>query len=148
MFEPKKILVPTDFSEFSDKALESAVDVAKKENATIEFLHVISVIQTCSVDYCFDQQTLDMLEKNSINASMDQMKKEIDRVPGASSVQIETVIRKGTPYEEILNEQKEKKIDLIVIGSHGKTGLIHHLMGSVAERVMRGAKCPVLLAKI
>jgi nucleotide-binding universal stress UspA family protein len=89
-----------------------------------------------------------MLEKNSINASMDQMKKEIDRVPGASSVQIETVIRKGTPYEEILNEQKEKKIDLIVIGSHGKTGLIHHLMGSVAERVMRGAKCPVLLAKI
>jgi nucleotide-binding universal stress UspA family protein len=47
-----------------------------------------------------------------------------------------------------LNEQKEKKIDLIVIGSHGKTGLIHHLMGSVAERVMRGAKCPVLLAKI
>ncbi|HNQ63077.1 MAG TPA: universal stress protein [Syntrophorhabdaceae bacterium] len=148
MFEPKKILVPTDFSEFSDKALESAVDVAKKENATIELLHVISVIQTCSVDYCFDQQTLDMLEKNSINASMDQMKKEIDRVPGASSVQIETVIRKGTPYEEILNEQKEKKIDLIVIGSHGKTGLIHHLMGSVAERVMRGAKCPVLLAKI
>jgi len=144
----KKILVPTDFSEFSDKALESAVDVAKKENATIELLHVISVIQTCSVDYCFDQQTLDMLEKNSINASMDQMKKEIDRVPGASSVQIETVIRKGTPYEEILNEQKEKKIDLIVIGSHGKTGLIHHLMGSVAERVMRGAKCPVLLAKI
>ncbi|HOS59303.1 MAG TPA: universal stress protein, partial [Syntrophorhabdaceae bacterium] len=87
MFEPKKILVPTDFSEFSDKALESAVDVAKKENATIELLHVISVIQTCSVDYCFDQQTLDMLEKNSINASMDQMKKEIDRVPGASSVQ-------------------------------------------------------------
>ena len=148
MFEPKKILVPTDFSEFSDKALESAVDVAKKENATSELLHVISVIQTCSVDYCFDQQTLDMLEKNSINASMDQMKKEIDRVPGASSVQIETVIRKGTPYEEILNEQKEKKIDLIVIGSHGKTGLIHHLMGSVAERVMRGAKCPVLLAKI
>jgi len=148
MFEPKKILVPTDFSEFSDKALESAVDIAKKENATIELLHVISVIQTCSVDYCFDQQTLDMLEKNSINASMDQMKKEIDRVPGASSVQIETVIRKGTPYEEILNEQKEKKIDLIVIGSHGKTGLIHHLMGSVAERVMRGAKCPVLLAKI
>ena len=53
-------------------------------------------------------------------------------------------IKTGVPYEEILKEQQEKKADLIVIASHGRTGLLHHL-GSVADKVMRSAKCPVLL---
>jgi len=147
MFAPKKILVPTDFSGYSDKALENAIDIAKKENAAIEILHVIDIVQTCSVDYCFEQQILDRLEENSTSASKEQIAKQIDRIPGAKSVPITTVIRKGTPYEEILKEQVEKKIDLIVIASHGKTGLTHYLMGSVAEKVTKGAKCPVLLVK-
>jgi universal stress protein A len=147
MFAPKTILVPTDFSEYSDKALEIAVDIAKKENAAIEFIHIIAVIQTCAVDYCFDQQTLDQLEENSANASKEQMAKQIDRIPGAKSISITTVIRKGVPYEEIVKEQIEKKIDLIVIASHGMTGLLHYLIGSVAEKVMKGAKCPVLLVR-
>ena len=147
MFAPKQILVPTDFSGYSDKALENAIDIAKKENATIEILHVIDIVQTCSVDYCFDQQTLDQIEENSTSASKEQIAKQIDRIPGAKSVSITTVIRKGTPYEEILKEEVEKKIDLIIIASHGKTGLMHYLIGSVAGKVIKGAKCPVLLVK-
>jgi nucleotide-binding universal stress UspA family protein len=56
-------------------------------------------------------------------------------------------VRSGIPYEEILKEQQERKADLIVIASHGRTGLLKSLIGSVAERVMREAKCPVLLVR-
>lgn len=147
MFTPKKILVPTDFSEFSDAALNYAIDIAKKSGAKLYLLHVIGVIQTCAVDYCFDQPTLDALEKKSETSALDMMKKQLALFPEASGVDIETDIKQGVPYEEILAEQKNKDIDLIVMSSHGKTGLLHHLMGSVAERVMKKAGCPVLLIR-
>jgi nucleotide-binding universal stress UspA family protein len=56
-------------------------------------------------------------------------------------------VKKGTPYEEILKDQMEKNIDLIVIASHGTTGLLNYFMGSVADKVTKGAKCPVLLLR-
>jgi nucleotide-binding universal stress UspA family protein len=56
-------------------------------------------------------------------------------------------VKSGTPYEEILKEQQERKADLIVIASHGRTGILKSLLGTVAERVMREAKCPVLLVR-
>jgi len=56
-------------------------------------------------------------------------------------------VKSGTPYEEILKEQQERKADLIVIASHGRTGILKSFIGSVAERVMREAKCPVLLVR-
>ncbi|MEN6616402.1 MAG: universal stress protein [Syntrophorhabdus sp.] len=147
MFAPKKILVPTDFSEYSDAALNYAIDVAKKTGAKLYVLHVIGVIQTCAVDYCFDQSTLDSLEKKSEDSALDMMKKQLALFADASAMDIETDIKQGVPYEEILAMQKEKGIDLIVMSSHGKTGLLHHLMGSVAERVMKKAGCPVLLIR-
>jgi nucleotide-binding universal stress UspA family protein len=147
MFAPKKILVPTDFSKFSTNALKQAVDIAKQHKSRIYLLHVIGIIQTCVVDYCFDKATIDQLEQKSSDSSRSMMEKQIKKAVKGEGVEIIPVIRKGTPYEEILQEQQEKKIDLIVIASHGSTGLLHHLMGSVAAKVTKGAKCPVLLAK-
>jgi nucleotide-binding universal stress UspA family protein len=147
MFAPKKILVPTDFSKFSTNALKQAVDIAKQHKSKIYLLHVIGIIQTCVVDYCFDKATIDQLEQKSIGSSDAMMEKQIKKAVKSEGVEIIPVVRKGTPYEEILKEQQEKKIDLIVIASHGSTGLLHHLMGSVAAKVTKGAKCPVLLAK-
>jgi universal stress protein A len=143
----KKILVPTDFSKFSDKALKQAVEMAKQNKAKIYLLHVVGVVQQCAVDYCLDQQTIDALDKKSIKSSEDMMQKQIKKVVNSRDVEIISYVVKGTPYHEILKEQEDKKIDLIVIATHGRTGLIGHLLGSVAEKVVRHAKCPVFLVR-
>ena len=75
------------------------------------------------------------------------MQKQINKVFKSKDVEVVSDVKKGTPYEEILKEQQSKKMDLIVIASHGKTGLLSHLIGSVAEKVARGAKCPVMLVR-
>lgn len=147
MFAPKKILVPTDFSKFSDEALKQAYDIAKQYKAKIYLLHVIGVVQTCAVDYCLDDQTIRALDEKSLKFSEDMMQKQIKKVFKAKDVEVVSDVKKGTPYEEILKEQQSKKMDLIVIASHGKTGLLSHLIGSVAEKVARGAKCPVMLVR-
>ena len=147
MFSPKAILVPTDFSDYSDKALRQAADIAKQHKSRIYLFHVVGLIQQCTIDYCLDSQIVNDLEKKSIDSSKKMMQAQINKVPDAKSVEIITDVRQGTPYEEILKEQVKKKIDLIVIASHGKTGLLHHLMGSVADKVTKGARCPVLLVK-
>jgi nucleotide-binding universal stress UspA family protein len=147
MFAPKKILVPTDFSKFSDNALKQAYDIAKQFRAKIYLLHVIEVVQTCSIDYCLDDQTLRALDEKSLAFSEKMMQKQINKVSKSKDVEVVSDVKKGTPYEEILKEQQSKKVDLIVIASHGKTGLLSHLIGSVAEKVARGAKCPVMLVR-
>lgn len=143
----KKILVPTDFSRFSDNALKQAVEMAKQNKAKIYLLHVIGVVQMCTVDYCLDKQTIDTIDKKSIKSSEDMAQKQIKRVVHSKDVEIIPYVKKGTPYEEILKEQEDKKINLIVIATHGRTGLMSYLLGSVAEKIVRHAKCPVFLVR-
>jgi nucleotide-binding universal stress UspA family protein len=143
----KKILVPTDFSKFSDNALKQAVEMAKQNKAKIYLLHVIGVVQMCTVDYCLDQQTIDALDKKSVKSSEDMAQKQIKRVVHSKDVEIISYVKKGTPYEEILKEQEDKKINLIVIATHGRTGLMSYLLGSVAEKVVRHARCAVFLVR-
>lgn len=147
MFSPKRILVPTDFSQYSDRAVSIAIDIAKQNGARIYLLHVVGIIQTCAVDYCFDQGTLDALEKKGSDSAVGLIRQQLEKFPQAKSVEIITDVRKGTPYEGILSEQKDKEIDLIVMSSHGKTGLLNYLMGSVADKVIRNAACSVLLVR-
>ncbi|HVO67699.1 MAG TPA: universal stress protein [Syntrophales bacterium] len=149
MFEPKNILVPTDFSPYADKALQTAVDIAKNYNAKIYLLHVISeVLYECGVDYCLSNAELLEIEQVSMRTSTDKLQEEVKRIKASSGgLYIIFDIKRGHPYETILTEQEDKKIDLIVIASHGRTGLLKHLIGSVAEKVLRGAKCNVLLVK-
>jgi universal stress protein A len=147
MFAPKQILVPTDFSSYSDNALKEASDLAGQHGSTIHLLHVISVAQQCAIDYCMDASMVAQLEKQSTEAAQQKMQEEISKFPELKTVTIIPEVKKGTPYEQILKDQKEKNIDLIVIASHGTTGLMHHLIGSVAEKVARGAACSVLLVK-
>jgi len=149
MFEPKRILVPTDFSKYSDRALKTAVDIAIKYHAKIYLLHVISeVVYQCGIDYCLSDADLEKIEKFSLKTSTDKLQAEVRRiVKSAGGVDITFDIKRGRPFETILKEQREKKIDLVVIASHGRTGIMKHLMGSVAEKVLTGAKCPVLLVK-
>jgi universal stress protein A len=147
MFAPKQILVPTDFSTYSDKALKEAIDIAKQHGSTINLLHVINIVKQCVIDYCMTDNIMEELEKQSAEYAKKMIGEEINKFPESKTVTIIPEVKKGTPYEEILKDQMEKNIDLIIIASHGTTGLLNYFMGSVADKVTKGAKCPVLLLR-
>jgi universal stress protein A len=148
MFAPKKILVPTDFSEPSDLALKKAVDIASTNKSKIYLLHVIDeAIRQCAVDYCLDYAVVQQLEQDSERVAREMLEKEVKKFLLDQQIDIEFDVQHGTPAEVILKEQQSKDIDLIVIASHGKTGIKKVLMGSVAEKVLKGSKSPVLLIK-
>ena len=142
MFVPKRILVPTDFSNYASYALRHAVDIAKQYQAGIHLLHVIDdKIQQCLVDYCLSDAVMEQILKESVKTATEKLQQDALRVTDANpDVEISYSVRQGVPYDEIINEQEEKKIDLIVIASHGKTGSLKHLMGSVTEKILNGAK--------
>lgn len=148
MFAPKNILVPTDFSKYSDAALKRAVEIAEQHGSKIYLLHVIAEhVQQCAADYCLSTEVVKKLEKESLKASKDKLKKEADAIVKAKKINVVFDVKSGNPSEIILGEQKAKKVDLIVIASHGKTGILKQLMGSVSGKVLKGAKCPVMLIK-
>jgi len=148
MFAPKNILVPTDFSKYSDAALKKAIDMAGRHEAKNYLLHVIDRgIEDCAIDYCLDYKIIDALKKDSLREAKAKLKKEADEIAKKKKVKIYFDIKRGFPAEVILSEQKAKKIDLIVISSHGKTGIVSQMIGSVAHKVVQGAACPVMVVK-
>ena len=148
MFKPKNILVPTDFSEHSDKALRQALDIAEKFNSKVFLLHVVDKgIQQCVADYCLPKETFEQLERESVSKSRELMEHEVSMVAGRPAVEIDFDVQKGVPYDVILQEQQDKDIDLIVIASHGKSGLMGHRMGNVADRVAERATSEVLIVR-
>ena len=149
MFAPKKILVPTDFSTFADSALKQAIDIAKQNKAKIYLLHVIDDgFQQCAVDYCLDEGDVQKIYKDSIKNAKDKLKQEAKKITDKhSGIEIVYDTIRGVPYEEILKEQEKKGIDLIVIASHGKTGILKNLLGGVVDKVIKKAKCQVLLVR-
>jgi len=148
MFQPRNILVPTDFSEDSDRALRTALEIAGEGRSRIFLLHVIGgTVQQCASDYCIDQSIMDRVLSESIVYSNEKLRETVARFPESGQVKVIPNLRKGQPHEEILKEASERKAELIVIASHGKTGLKKYFIGSVAEKVMQEAKCPVLLIR-
>jgi nucleotide-binding universal stress UspA family protein len=138
------ILVPTDFSEYADYALDYAVELAKSFQARVTVLYVyyLPSIALGEVSPAVIDETLEALETNA----QQHAHKALARVLNAG-LQGDSVIVEGAPFQMIIDTAKEKAVDLIVMGTHGRTGLTHVLMGSVAERVVRMAPCPVLVTR-
>jgi nucleotide-binding universal stress UspA family protein len=138
------ILVPTDFSEYADYALDYAVELAKSFQARVTVLYVyyLPSIALGEVSPAVIDETLEAMETNA----QQQAQKALARVLNAG-LQGDSVIVEGAPFQMIIDTAKEKAVDLIVMGTHGRTGLTHVLMGSVAERVVRMAPCPVLVTR-
>ena len=149
MFKPTKILVPTDFSVPSDKALDEAFDIAKQYNATIHLLHVIpqELDYMCSVDYCVDARTMQQLQEKLLPGAHQSLRKQLEKFPLSRDVKVTTEVRNGHPSEEILKAQEEKKADLIVMAALGRTGLAKFLVGSVTDNIVKNARCLVLLVR-
>ena len=146
MLMPTKILVPTDFSEHSDRAFGQALDIAKDYSSKVFLLHVIHEAFHL-LDLTLPKETVRLIKDGAIPWAREILQNHLRGFPQAREIEVETNVRKGIPYEEILKEGKEKKIDLIVIASLGRTGIAKYLLGSVARNILKGSKCPVLLTK-
>jgi nucleotide-binding universal stress UspA family protein len=149
MLAPTNILVPTDFSSYSDKALKQAFDIAKQYNAKVYVLHVIHEKMIDTIDdagLSYPSYIKDM-EKQMIEGARKKLQEEIDKFPQARELEVFFDVVIGNISEAILEEEKNRGIDLIVIASLGRTGIAKYLIGSVARNVLKWARGPVLLTK-
>jgi universal stress protein A len=142
----EKILVATDFSDSSEVACEYALTLAKAFDSSLHLLHVIN-------------EPVDLRGFYVPHISFEQLEKEIET--GAVKMleafcndnlddftNYTSSVVTGVPYEEIIRTATEKELSLIVIGTHGRTGLDHLIFGSTAERVVRSSPCPVMTIRL
>ena len=144
--EIRKILFATDFSEGSSNALLYAVDMAKRYGAKLYFVHVIYDVAKTAGWYV-PHVSIDEIYRDMEKSARAELEKSfIDEMRGFKD--IEHIVLKGIPYEEITRFAGENKADLIVIGTHGRRGFDRMLFGSTAEQVVRNAPCPVLSVRM
>ncbi|ADY57434.1 UspA domain-containing protein [Syntrophobotulus glycolicus DSM 8271] len=139
----KKILVPTDISDFSKRALSTALEVADRFKAEVELLHVVPLatdflLSEASYGVAVDQNELNKSGEAVLEASIEGFK-----INGLFKKKVIA----GHPVTEILKEVEEENIDLLVMGHHGYGAISGSLMGSVSQRVLHKAKCPVMIVK-
>ncbi len=140
MTEFKHVLVPTDFGASSQAALEIALDLVKKYDSRLTVVHTYEIPAYTYEGMAYT--AFDLLTP-VIEAARTQfdatMKAIVERCPGAKGC-----LRLGSPWQEILAVREESKADLIVMGTHGRKGLAHAVIGSVAEKIVRTSSVPVL----
>jgi nucleotide-binding universal stress UspA family protein len=147
MMTAQHVLVPVDFSEYANQALEYAIGLASKLGARVTLLHVMQsppwggAEMDATLPYAYTQY-IQVLEAESANG----MQAYLERVT-AAGLEGEVAVVHGVPFHEIIETAKTRQVDLIVMGTHGRTGLQHVLLGSVAEKVVRLAPCPVLVVR-
>ncbi|OHC07421.1 MAG: hypothetical protein A2545_08900 [Planctomycetes bacterium RIFOXYD2_FULL_41_16] len=140
----KKILCPVDHSECSYLALKYAISLALKDEAKLYLMHVIDSRLYDTEIYKLSPYKLNEIDESRIRTDLMKSLPE-----GTMDVlEVETIVVKGVPFNEIINAATEINVDLIVIGTHGRTGLSHVMLGSVAEKVVRKATCPVLTVRM
>jgi len=141
----EKILFPTDFSEGSFHALPYAVDLTRHYNSKLYILHIIYDITKATESHIPHISADELYKEMSEWAQKEIENCCIEDVRGLPDV--EKKVLKGVPYEEIIKFATEEKIDMIVMGTHGRKGLERFIFGSTAERVVRRAPCPVMTVR-
>ena len=144
--EIKSILFPTDFSEGSAEALKYAVEFANRYGAKLYVLHVIYDVAKASGWYV-PHVSMDAIYKDIQEGARKELDNfAVNELGGLKN--IERIVLTGVPYQEIMNCAVKNKIDMIIIGTHGRTGIDRILFGSTAAQVVRNAPCPVLTVRI
>lgn len=137
----KKVLCPVDFSEFTDEILAYAVGIAKRFDSELHLIHVIPNLNYFTPYESFlTPENLVAIERN-IEGEVD---KDFDKITKNLDVPVKKIIKTGVTFVEIIDYVKEQDIGLVVMGTHGRSGIEHILIGSVAEKVVRKSPCPVL----
>ncbi len=142
MITIKKILVPIDFSDYSKSALRYAIDFAKQFNAKLYLIYVVEPI-IYPADFSMGQVTFPSAELDLNERARDELS-NLAKAEIGDSLEYEIIVKTGKPFAEINETASEIDADLIIIATHGHTGVEHLLFGSTAEKVVRKAPCPVL----
>src|SRR5262245_47896254 len=143
MIDLKRILVPTDFSKFSKAALDYAMALAEKFRTELYLLHVVQNLGVMIPDMVNVVPPV-MPSNEQLTAAVREALDRLIKENQLERFNVKSDVRIGSPFYEIIQFAKENDIDLIVMGTHGHSGLAHMLMGSVSEKVVRKAPCPVL----
>ena len=138
----KKVLVPVDFSDYSKSSLRFAVSFAKHFNAELYLVYVVEPM-VFPPDFSMGQIAIPSVDVEMDKRASEELnnlaKKEIP-----AEMKSKVIVKTGKPFVEIIETASEEDIDLIIIATHGHTGIEHVLFGSTAEKVVRKAPCPVL----
>ena len=142
MISLNKILVPTDFSKHSEKALRYGVELAIKFSAEVHLLHTFEIVPMAYGEGGF-------IPIDSSEEIAEAAKQHLDKltIESVGQLVVTRAVTQGRPFVEIVRYAKQKEIDLIVLGTHGRGAISHMLLGSVAEQVVRKASCPVLVVR-
>jgi nucleotide-binding universal stress UspA family protein len=143
----RTILHPTDFSEFADQALPLAVGLARRYEAKLILLHVLAEwnADPANPEWRFPELPTEQREAMEVSANRSLEKRENQMPP---PVEVSRMIVRGfNPPSDIVNVAVQAGVDLIVMATHGRTGVAHFLLGSTAEKVVRHARCPVLTVR-
>jgi nucleotide-binding universal stress UspA family protein len=140
----RKLLVPTDFSDGALQALEYAIDLAREVDAELLVLFVVEPVYSATGGELYSgsmDPSVVLEEQRRIgNEQLSRLGRRLDK----RAIRFLTVLETGTPYRIIAEVAEKSRADLIVMATHGRTGLSHLLVGSVTEKVIRTAPCPVL----
>jgi nucleotide-binding universal stress UspA family protein len=142
-FRLKRILVPIDFSDCSKKALQYALPLAKQHQAAITLLYVVPLSYAVGEYGGTDYVSLEAETRASADKALAAL--AVDEIRG--EVPADAVVRSGSTAFEIIEAAKRLPADIIVVSTHGRTGLKHVFLGSVAEDIVRHAPCPVLVVR-
>lgn len=139
----RNIVIATDGSENSQRAISYGIEIAKLSGATVHALYVVDTVSFSSIPMDAGWESMYDTLKNEGEKAISEVK-ERGKVSG---VEVREVLLEGHPSNEIIDFAEKNNADLIVVGTLGKTGLDRFLMGSVAEKVVRGSKVPVLVVR-
>lgn len=145
MIQIQTILCPTDFSEYSKHALKYALSLGQLFRSRIVLLHVVEPIQI-PVEYNFDIALGTAYDEATRESLLEKLHALVD-LPTRAVVEVEERVTRGAPFAEIVRIARDEQVDLIVLATHGLSGIAHLLLGSTTEKVVRKAPCPVLTVK-
>jgi len=141
----KQILVAVDFSDTSTRALQVARDIGQRLNARLNIVHFVPMrVTTMGVEGGMDY--IEEIHQNEVEEAGEKLKELVKQHTTADD-DVEQHVKSGEPATEINTVVKETGADMIVIGTHGRTGLKHLLLGSVAESILKAADVPVLCVR-
>lgn len=137
-----KVLVPIDFSDYSKSALKYAVSFVKHFEAQLILIYVVEPV-IYPPDFSMGQIAIPSVDLDMDKRAMEELNKlaELEIPP---EIKVATIVKTGKPFIEIIETAGEQNVDLVIIATHGHTGMEHILFGSTAEKVIRKAPCPVL----
>ena len=146
MAKIRKVMMASDFSPASRAAFVRAVELAKANRATLLLMHAVTLPPPTLGGEYIPPQTWDRIEAASRGAAQKQIRTLVTKARRAG-VRAVSLIMAGSPYEVIVRAARSKRADVLVLGTHGRTGLPRFFLGSVAARVLATAPCPVLTVR-